>query len=71
MHVLETLLIRPENITTQDKLVIGGIDISGHWSAFIESRAVADYDEAIEDETAALQAALSRPQPRGDYLAAV
>ena len=36
----EKSLIRPENLNTHDKLVIDGIDVSGHWSTFIQSRVV-------------------------------
>ena len=54
MPIHEKSLIRPENITTHDKLVIDGVDVSGHWSTFIESRVITDYNEAMEDEIAAL-----------------
>lgn len=54
MPIHEKSLIRPENITTHDKLVIDGIDVSGHWSTFIESRVVTDYNEEMQDEIAAL-----------------
>ena len=54
MPIHEKSLIRPENIKTHDKLVIDGVDVSGHWSTFIESRVVTDYNEAMEDEIAAL-----------------
>ena len=30
-----------------------GVDVSGHWSTFIESRVVTDYNEALQDEIAA------------------
>ena len=54
MPIHEQNLIRPENIITNEKLEIDGIDVSGHWSTFIESRVVTDYNEDIEDEVAAL-----------------
>lgn len=54
MPIHEEHLIRPENLTTHDNLVIDGIDVSGHWSTFIESRVVTDYNEAMEEEIAAL-----------------
>jgi heterodisulfide reductase subunit C2 len=54
MPIHEKSLIRPENIKTKDNLVIEGVDVSGHWSTFIESRVVTDYNEAMEDEIAAL-----------------
>ena len=34
--------------------MLDGVDVSGHWSTFIESRVVTDYNEALEDEIAAL-----------------
>ena len=54
MPIHEKSLIRPENLVTHEKLEIDGVDVSGHWSTFIESRAVTDYNEALEDEIAAL-----------------
>ncbi|NKB52656.1 MAG: heterodisulfide reductase subunit C [Rhizobiaceae bacterium] len=54
MPIHEEHLIRPENIKTKDNLVIDGIDVSGHWSTFIESRVVTDYNEEMEEEIAAL-----------------
>ncbi|MGE0483723.1 MAG: 4Fe-4S dicluster domain-containing protein [Gammaproteobacteria bacterium] len=54
MPIHEEHLIRPENLVTHDKLVIDGVDVSGHWSTFIESRVVTDYNEALQDEIAAL-----------------
>ena len=54
MPIHEKSLIRPENLVTHEHLVIDGIDVSGHWSTFIESRVVADYNEAMEEEIAAL-----------------
>ena len=35
-------------------LEIDGIDVSGHWSTFIKSRAITDYNEAMQEEIAAL-----------------
>ena len=54
MPIHEKNLIRPESIITNEELEIDGIDVSGHWSTFIESRVVTDYNEDIEDEVAAL-----------------
>jgi heterodisulfide reductase subunit C len=54
MPIHEKSLIRPENLKTHDKLVIDGVDVSGHWSTFIESRVVTDYNEALEEEIGAL-----------------
>ena len=60
MPIHEEHLIRPENIKTKDNIVIDGIDVSGHWSTFIESRVVTDYNEDLQDEIAAL--------PGGEYI---
>ena len=54
MPIHEKSLIRPENLTTHEELEIDGVDVSGHWSTFIESRVVTDYNEALEDEVRAL-----------------
>jgi heterodisulfide reductase subunit C len=60
MAIHEKHLIRPENIRTHEHLVIDGVDVSGHWSTFIESRVVTDYNEALEEEISAL--------PGGEYI---
>jgi heterodisulfide reductase subunit C len=36
MPIHEVSLIRPENLHTQEQLVVDGVDVSGHWSTFIE-----------------------------------
>lgn len=54
MPIHEKSLIRPENLIENNDLVIDGIDVSGHWSTFIESRVVNDYNEAMEEEISAL-----------------
>jgi heterodisulfide reductase subunit C2 len=54
MAIHEKSLIRPENLKTHENLFVDGVDVSGHWSTFIESRVVADYNEALEEEIAAL-----------------
>ena len=54
MPIHEVSLIRPENLQTHDQLVVDGVDVSGHWSTFIQSRTVTDYNEALQDEIAAL-----------------
>lgn len=54
MPIHEKSLIRPENLHSQENLIIDGVDVSGHWSTFIESRVVTDYNENLEDEIAAL-----------------
>ncbi len=60
MPIHEKNLIRPENLKTHENLVIDGVNVSGHWSTFIASRVVTDYDEKIEAEIAAL--------PGGEYI---
>ena len=54
MPIHEQHLIRPENLVTHDKLIIDGVDVSGHWSTFIAPRVVTDYNERLEEEVAAL-----------------
>ncbi len=54
MPIHEQSLIRPENLTKHDQLVLDGVDVSGHWSTFITPRVVTDYNERIEEEIAAL-----------------
>ena len=60
MPIHEKSLIRPENLRTNDELVIEGMDVSGHWSTFIEGRALTDYNENLQEEIAAL--------PGGEYI---
>ncbi|MBI1418927.1 MAG: heterodisulfide reductase subunit C [Limimaricola sp.] len=54
MPIHEKTLIRPENLVTHEHLEIDGVDVSGHWSTFIESRAVTDYNENLQEEISAL-----------------
>ena len=54
MPIHEKSLIRPENLVEHENLVIDGVDVSGHWSTFIEGRSVTDYNENLETEIAAL-----------------
>ena len=54
MPIHEKSLIRPENLQTHEHLVMDGVDVSGHWSTFITSRVVSDYNEDLQDEIAAL-----------------
>jgi len=54
MPIHEQSLIRPENLKTHEKLVMDGVDVSGHWSTFIETRVVADYNERLQEQIAAL-----------------
>jgi len=60
MPIHEKSLIRPENLVTHEHLEIDGVDVSGHWSTFIEPRVVTDYNEAMEEEIASL--------PGGEYI---
>ena len=57
MPIHEKSLIRPENLQVQEQLEVEGVDVSGHWSTFIESRVVTDYNENLEEEIAALPGA--------------
>jgi heterodisulfide reductase subunit C len=54
MAIHEKSLIRPEDLKVRDSVVVDGVDVSGHWSTFIQSRVVTDYNEALEEEIAAL-----------------
>ncbi len=54
MPIHEKSLIRPENIVEHEELIIDGVDVSGHWSTFINSRAITDYNEEMQDEIAGL-----------------
>ncbi len=54
MPIHEKSLIRPENLVTHEHLTLDGVDVSGHWSTFIRSRAITDYNERMQDEIAAL-----------------
>ena len=54
MPIHEKSLIRPENLHVQEDIEVEGVDVSGHWSTFIESRVISDYNEALEEEIAAL-----------------
>jgi heterodisulfide reductase subunit C len=60
MPIHEKSLIRPENLQVHEQLEVEGVDVSGHWSTFIESRVVKDYNENLQDEIEAL--------PGGEYI---
>ncbi|MCC7483873.1 MAG: 4Fe-4S dicluster domain-containing protein [Burkholderiales bacterium] len=60
MPIHEKSLIRPEQLKVHEKLVVDGVDVSGHWSTFIEPRVVTDYNERLQEEIAAL--------PGGEYI---
>jgi heterodisulfide reductase subunit C len=44
MPIHEKSLIAPEDLLTSDKLVIDGIDVSGHWNTMISPRTLTDYE---------------------------
>lgn len=44
MPIHEKSLIAPEDLMTSDKLVVDGVDVSGHWNTMIKPRYVSDYD---------------------------
>ena len=44
MPIHEQSLIRPENLRTHEKLVMDGVDVSGHWSTFIAPRVARIHD---------------------------
>ena len=54
MPIHEKSLIRPENLHVQEQKEVEGVDVSGHWSTFIETRVVSDYNEALQEEIEAL-----------------
>ncbi len=60
MPIHEKSLIAPERLHTHEQLEIDGVDVSGHWSTFIEPRVVTDYNEALQEEISAL--------PGGEYI---
>ncbi len=60
MPIHEKSLIREEDLETHENMVIDGVDVSGHWSTFIKTRVVSDYNETLEEEIAAL--------PGGEYV---
>ena len=60
MPIHEKSLIRPENLVRNEKISVDGVDVSGDWSTFIETRVITDYNEAMQDEIAAL--------PGGEYI---
>jgi heterodisulfide reductase subunit C len=60
MPIHEKSLIRPENLQVHEQLEVEGVDVSGHWSTFIEARVVTDYNEDLQDEIEVL--------PGGEYI---
>lgn len=45
MAIHEKSLISPDNLLTSDKLVVDGVDVSGHWNTMILPRTLTNYDE--------------------------
>lgn len=60
MPIHEKSLIRPENLIRKEKVTVDGVDVSGDWSTFIAPRVITDYNEALQEEIAAL--------PGGEYI---
>lgn len=60
MAIHEKSLIREENLKVHEKMTLDGVDVSGHWSTFIQDRIVTDYNEEMAEEIAAL--------PGGEHL---
>lgn len=44
MPIHEKSLIAAGDLQTSDKLVVDGVDVSGHWNTFMKPRYVSDYD---------------------------
>jgi heterodisulfide reductase subunit C len=44
MPIHEKSLIAAGDLETADKLVVDGVDVSGHWNTFMKPRYVSDYD---------------------------
>lgn len=48
MAIHEKTLIDPERILSHEKLVVDGVDVSGHWNTMITPRTLTEYDEDFE-----------------------
>lgn len=48
MPIHEKSLIEPSHLLTSDKLVVDGVDVSGHWNTMILPRTLTDYDPDFE-----------------------
>jgi heterodisulfide reductase subunit C len=48
MAIHEKTLIDPARVLTADKLVVDGVDVSGHWNTMILPRTLTDYDDDFE-----------------------
>jgi heterodisulfide reductase subunit C len=44
MAIHEKSLVAPGDLLTKDKLVVDGVDVSGHWNTMMKPRYVSDYD---------------------------
>ncbi|MFZ1907604.1 MAG: 4Fe-4S dicluster domain-containing protein [Burkholderiales bacterium] len=54
MPIHEKSLIDPNQVLSAEKLVIEGVDVSGHWNTMILPRTVADYDPEFQKAIQAL-----------------
>lgn len=50
MAIHEKTLVDPERVLTHDKLVIDGVDVSGHWNTMVTPRTILDYDDHFEEK---------------------
>lgn len=48
MPIHEKTLIEPKQVLQADKLVVDGVDVSGHWNTMILPRTLTDYEEDFE-----------------------
>jgi heterodisulfide reductase subunit C len=60
MPIHEKSLIDPDRLLSAEKLVIDGVDVSGHWNTTILPRTVPDYDPEFQKAIRAL--------PGGEYV---
>jgi heterodisulfide reductase subunit C len=49
MPIHEKTLIEPDHLLTADKLVVDGVDVSGHWNTMILPRHITDYDTSFQE----------------------
>jgi heterodisulfide reductase subunit C len=54
MPIHEKSLIDPNQVLSAEKLVIEGVDVSGHWNTMILPRTVSDYDPEFQKKIKAL-----------------
>jgi len=54
MPIHEKSLIDPNRLLSAEKLVVDGVDVSGHWNTMILPRTVADYDDDFQKTIRAL-----------------